>query len=100
MKVFKLNLSVIYNDDDITEDEICENLFHAMHKINNKISILNIDDIKEVIRPNKIVKKMIDDIVKSSVEDVKSNNIEEKNYLEINKKNIEKKRNKKNENKN
>lgn len=85
MKVFKINMSVVYNDDEITEEIICDNIFNTMSTFNNKLVLLNIDDIKEMMRPNQTVTKMLKDIVKEPVKNVKSNKYDKKEYLEINK---------------
>lgn len=91
MKVFKVNLSVVYNDNEITSDMICENMFQTMSKLNDKIVVLNIDDIKEMARPNQVITKMLKDIVKEPKENIKSGIIENNEYLEINKSSSEEK---------
>jgi hypothetical protein len=85
MKVFKVNLSVVYNDDEITMDTICDNMFKAISQINDKIVVLNIDDIKEMSRVNQAVAKMMQDIVKEPIENIKGGKIENGDYFEVNK---------------
>lgn len=85
MKVFKINMSVVYNDDEISDEIICDNIFNTMSTFNNKLVLLNIDDIKEMMRPNQTVTKMLKDIVKEPVQNIKSNKSDKKEYLEINK---------------
>lgn len=85
MKVFKINVSVVYNDDEITEEIICDNIFNTMQGLNDKLVILNIDDIKEMSRTNQVVTRLLKDIVKEPVQNVKSNKSDKKEYLEINK---------------
>lgn len=113
MKVFKVNMSVVYNDDEITENAICDNLFQSMSQINNKMVVLNIDDIKTMARPNQAVAKMMKDIMKEPFENIKNIKADENEYFEVNKSSssneaieevktpkTKRRKNKKNENKN
>ena len=81
MKVFKINLSVVYNDDEITADIICNNMFETIKAINDKCAILNIDNIKEINKPDQAIKRMMNDIMQEPFDNVKNG----ENYIEVDK---------------
>jgi hypothetical protein len=83
-KVFKITLTAVYNNDNITEDEISDNVWLSMKGLNNGLIMLNVDDIKENKRPNKAIKSLLKDISIQHENDLtlKDNHVE----IKINKK--------------
>lgn len=90
-KVFKITMSAVYNNDEITMDEITDNIFNAMQSINKNLAILNIDDIKEMKRPKKTIVNLISSLTEEPMDNVKNN----EHYIEVKKEKSVKKRNKK-----
>jgi hypothetical protein len=73
-KVFKVTFSAIYKDD-ITPEEISDNLFKALRNINDNLIVLNVDEIKQMKRIDASIKKILNDIMEdSSLQDVTENN--------------------------
>lgn len=73
-KVFKVTFSAIYKDD-ITTEEISDNLFKALRNINDNLIVLNVDEIKKMKRIDASIKKILNDIMEdSSLQDVTENN--------------------------
>lgn len=83
-KVFKITLTAVYNNDNITEDEISDNVWLSMKGLNNGLIMLNVDDVKENKRPNKAIKSLLKDISIQHESDLtlKDNHVE----IKINKK--------------
>lgn len=83
-KVFKITLTAVYNNDNITEDEISDNVWLSMKGLNNGLIMLNVDDVKENKRPNKAIKSLLKDISIQHENDLtlKDNHVE----IKINKK--------------
>ena len=88
MKVFKITLTAIYNNDNINENDISDNLWKSMKETGNGIAFLNVDDINEMKRPNKTIKKLIEDVEMQEQDDLSLKD----EHVEIN---ITKKRKKK-----
>lgn len=83
-KVFKITLTAVYNNDNITEDEISDNIWFSMRGLNNGLIMLNVDDVKENKRPNATIKSLLKEISLQQENDLslKDNHVE----IKINKK--------------
>ena len=88
MKVFKITLTAVYNNDNINENYISDNVWKSMKKIDKGLALLNVDDIKEMKRPNQTIKTLIENIEIQEQDDLSLKD----EHVEIN---ITKKRNKK-----
>lgn len=77
-KSFKINLTVVYNNDEITPEIISDQIWEAMKNIGNGIIMLNVDSIKETKDSKKIIKK--------TIEEMKENDLDKNDeYISMNK---------------
>lgn len=87
-KSFKINLTVVYNNKEITPELISDQIWETMKNIGNGIIMLNVDSIKEVKDSKKVIKK--------TIEEMKENNIEQQDeYISVKKAKKSKKTSKK-----
>lgn len=87
-KSFKINLTVVYNNDEITPEIISDQIWEAMKNIGNGIIMLNVDSIKETKDSKKIIKK--------TIEEMKENDLDKNDeYISMNKTKKSKKTSKK-----
>ncbi|MBR4316383.1 MAG: hypothetical protein IKP65_05405 [Alphaproteobacteria bacterium] len=87
-KSFKINLTVVYNNDEITPEIISDQIWETMKNIGNGIIMLNVDSIKETKDSKKIIKK--------TIEEMKENDLDKNDeYISMNKTKKSKKTSKK-----
>ena len=87
-KSFKINLTVVYNNKEITPELISDQIWETMKNIGYGIIMLNVDSIKEVKDSKKVIKK--------TIEEMKENNIEQQDeYISVKKAKKSKKTSKK-----
>ena len=79
MKVFNITLTTVYNNDEVKPDEISDNIFKTMKKIDKGLAILTVNSIKENSNPNQYIKEIIENMAVQDEKDLE----QKKDHSEI-----------------
>lgn len=66
--VFKIALTVVYNNDGMTPDEIADGVFEAMTKVGKGLALLNVDSVEPSPTPEAEIARILDEVSKQSQE--------------------------------
>lgn len=74
MKVFNVTLTAVYNNDEIKPEEISDNIFKTMKKIDKSLAILTVNSIKENKKPDQYIKKILENMAVQEEKDLAQKN--------------------------